>query len=103
MNGQRHSVDALMDQAEFGVRSAHIKAAVTVRLQQQEAHILNMTMTQFRTGLLTAEQARDAIAQISALREFAHALDKEIGAGGTAQAQLTSPPSPAQGTAARGR
>ena len=96
-NGASLSPDDVIDRSERSQRSAYVKSAVTVRLAQQESRVLDHTLAQFRGGLLTAEQARDAIAQISALRDFAYALDKEISVGAGARAQLDSPGPGVQG------
>jgi len=83
--------DELLDRAQRGTQSAYVRASIDTRLDQQEDRVLADAVHKFRAGLLSAEQARDAIAQISALRDFRYALEKEISKGGQAQAQLMSP------------
>lgn len=83
--------DDLIDRAALGQKSALVKGEVSRRLSQQEASVLNRAIASFRNGLLTTEQARDAIAQLSALRDFAQALDKEITKGVEAHSHLVSP------------
>lgn len=86
--------DDAIDRAERGSRATLVKGEVAHRLHAQEERILATALTKFRNGLLTADQARDAIAQLSALRDLVAALDKEISRGTEARETLMSPGHP---------
>ncbi len=87
-------IDALLDRSATGRQAALVKGEISHRLAQQEKHVLDRALAQFRSGLLTTEQARDVIAQVSALRDLAQALDKAVTQGTEATAQLVSPGRP---------
>lgn len=76
---------------ERGSQAAQVKALTSRRIAEQEASILRITLTSYRAGTLTDQQAGRAIAAISALRELTHDLDKEIGKASDSRDRLMSP------------
>ena len=76
---------------ETGAQAAQAKAVVSRRLADQEATILTRTLTSYRAGTLSDQQAGRAIAEISALRDLTHALDKDVRKASESRDRIMSP------------
>ena len=76
---------------EVGQQAAQAKAAVNRRLADAETSILNRTLTAYRAGTLSDQQAGRAIAEISALRDLTFALDKDVRKASEARERIVSP------------